>query len=52
MNQQKDRCFECEVFKNQQEKDFLLGFFCPLTNKYVTRNEYACEWIVSDEFPF
>lgn len=48
----KDSCEDCEVFKNQQGKEFMLGFFCPLKDSYVLRNENACEWIVSDNLPF
>lgn len=53
-NNAKERCYECEVLKNheQQNKSFLFGFFCPIANKYVVRDDISCEWIVSDNMIF
>ena len=49
-----ERCSDCEVFKNH-EKDkslFALGFFCPLMDKFVSRDDLACDWRLSDGLPF
>lgn len=45
-------CCDCEVFKNYQGKKFMLGFHCPIMNMYVCRNEFACEFALSDEMIF
>lgn len=49
-----DRCLDCEVFKNfeEREKAFAFGFFCPIKNEYVEREDAACKWMVSDKMPF
>lgn len=54
MTSNKDKCFDCEVFKNHEQREgvFALGFFCPLKNSFTLRNDDSCEWVVSDELPF
>ena len=47
-----ESCCDCEVFKNRQGKEFLLGFHCPITDRYVYRNEIACQYILSDGMSF
>jgi hypothetical protein len=52
--QKKSLCSDCEAFKNYQEKEkmFALGFFCPIKQKFILRDDIACEWIVNDNLPF
>jgi hypothetical protein len=47
-------CCECEAFKNyeQKEKSFALGFYCPIKQTFVFRDNFSCEWIVSDDLNF
>lgn len=52
MNNVQDYCSDCEVFKNHQGGEFFFGFYCPIKNSFVLRDDFACEWIVSDELPF
>ena len=54
MENKQDFCFDCEVFKNYEgkAKSFALGFYCPLKNSFVMRDNFACEWIVGDNLPF
>ena len=47
-----DSCCNCEVFKNKQGKEFLIGFHCPIMDRYVSRDEIACQYILSDGLPF
>lgn len=47
-----DTCKDCEVFKNHQGQQFFFGFFCPIKDAFVSRDEVSCEWMVSDELPF
>lgn len=47
-----ESCCNCEVFKNRQGKDFLLGFHCPIMDRYVYRDEIACQYILSDGLAF
>ena len=54
MNEAIDRCLNCEAFKNHEQKEgqFALGFFCQIKQEFVFRDDFACEWIVSDNLPF
>lgn len=54
MNEAIDRCLDCEAFKNYEHKEgiFALGFFCPINQKFVFRDDYACKDILSDSLPF
>lgn len=54
MDKNRDLCSDCEVFKNyeQKEKAFAFGFFCPIEQKFVSRNNSSCENILSDKLPF
>lgn len=54
MENKRERCSDCEVFKNYEEKIkmFAFGFYCPLANVFTMRDDIACEWIVSDNLPF
>lgn len=54
MKETKERCSNCEVFKNKEkyERNFMLGFFCPIKNQFVKRDEIACELIIADNLPF
>jgi predicted hydrocarbon binding protein len=47
------RCSECEVFTNFEEKEgiFALGFFCPIKQKFVLRDDDTCKWMISDNLP-
>ena len=54
MNNSKERCSDCEVFKNYEEQasSFAFGFHCPIVCRFVAREDNSCEWIVSDNLPF
>lgn len=54
MNEAIDRCLDCEAFKNHEQKEgqFALGFFCPIKQEFVLRDDFACEDILSDNLPF
>lgn len=47
-------CCECEAFKNYEQKEntFALGFYCPIRQAFVFRDDFSCEWIISDNLPF
>lgn len=47
-----ESCSACEMFKNHQGNTFALGFFCPIQNKFVFRDDFACDDILSDNLPF
>ena len=52
VDSERESCCDCEVFKNRQGKEFLLGFYCPMVNKYVYRDEMACQYVLSDGLNF
>lgn len=54
MENECERCYDCEVFKNHEEKEkiFAFGFYCPIANAFTMRDNIACKWIVSDNLPF
>lgn len=54
MENECERCSDCEVFKNHEEKTnmFAFGFYCPIANAFTVRDNIACKWIVSDDIPF
>lgn len=52
VDSERESCCDCEVFKNRQGKEFLLGFYCPMVNKYVYRDEIACQYVLSDGLNF
>lgn len=54
MNETINGCVDCEVFKNYEQKEgqFALGFFCPIKQGFVFRDDFACENILSDNLPF
>lgn len=47
-------CYTCEVFKNHERDrgSFIFGFFCPIKQAFVLRDDFACAWIVDDNLPF
>lgn len=52
VDNERESCCDCEVFKNRQGKEFLLGFHCPIMDRYVYRDEIACQYILSDGLAF
>ena len=50
MSDMEEKCSDCEAFKNYERKEgmFALGFFCPINQKFVLRDDYACKNILSD----
>lgn len=52
MFENKGCCHECEVFRNFTDKEFAWGFFCPIKNKFVERDDDACEFILADGLNF
>lgn len=54
MSESNERCFDCEVLKNYERDNtsFALGFFCPIKDSFVVRDDIACKWIVGDKLPF
>lgn len=53
MKDNEEQCSDCEVFKNHQGVGcFSFGFFCPIKDAFVLRDECACEWMVDDNLPF
>jgi hypothetical protein len=54
MGNKQDLCSDCEAFKNYEQKEgsFALGFYCPIKQGFALRDDFACEWIVSDNLPF
>lgn len=52
MDNGNEYCCNCEVFKNRQRENFLLGFYCPIIDRYVCRDEIACQYVLSDGLNF
>ena len=52
MENKQEYCSDCDVFKNHQVQEFSFGFFCPIKDNFVIKDECDCEWIVSDNLPF
>lgn len=52
MEEGKECCCNCEVFKNHQEERFDWGFFCPIKGNFVVRENDACEFALSDGLNF
>ena len=47
-------CAYCKAFINYEKDEgkFALGFFCPIVDKLVLRDDFACENILGDGLPF
>lgn len=47
-----ERCYDCEIFKNHQGRKFLFGFHCPIKDEYIKRDDFVCDFVLSDGLPF